>query len=76
MKFVINLFKPILTLMVTLVSGEFIASVFWPAGDALIESWIPAWAYLDPAIAAVSEWLGLAEPDPAEPDAPWWRFWD
>lgn len=70
MKFVIDLFKPILTVLVTILSGAFIASVLWPAGDALIESWIPAWAHLDPAVAAASEWLGLAEPVAAEPDAP------
>lgn len=78
MKFLIDLFKPILTALVTVLSAAFILSVFWPAGDALMESWIPAWAYLDPAIAWVSEQLGLAQPveDLAEPDAPWWRFWD
>ncbi len=77
MKFVIDLFKPILTTLVTIFSGAFIVSVFWPAGDAAIESWVPAWAYLDGAIAIVAEWLGLIEPvaEPVEESAPWWQFW-
>ena len=76
MKFVIDLFKPILTALVTVVSMAFIASTLWPACDLLVERWIPAWAHLDPAIAAARDWLGLAEPVEVEPDAPWWRFWD
>ncbi len=76
MKYVIDLFKPILTTLVTIFSGAFIVSVFWPAGDAALESWVPAWAYLDPAIAMVSDWLGLAQPVEVEPDTPWWQFWD
>ena len=70
MKYVMDLFKPILTLLVTAFSSAFIVSVLWPAGDAFIESWIPAWAFLDPAVTAAREWLGLTEPE-----APWWKFW-
>ena len=81
MKFLFDLFKPILTAAVTVVSGAFIVSVFWPAGDTLIESWVPAWANLDPAVAAAAEWLGLVEPpleapDEYAPETPWWRFWE
>ena len=75
MKFVIDLFKPILTLLVSVISGAFILSVFWPAGDAMIENWVPAWAYLDPAISWVSDMLGLAQPVEAEPEPRWWEIW-
>ena len=76
MKFVIDLFKPILTLLVSVVSGAFVLSVFWPAGDAMIEGWVPAWSYLDPAIAWASELLGMSQPVDAEPEPAWWRFWE
>ncbi|BDW99110.1 hypothetical protein [Maricaulis maris] len=71
MKFLADLFKPLLTLLVTIVGLGFVASVLSPQVDALIESWVPAWAAVDPAEQVVRGWLGLDEA--AEPS--WWHFW-
>lgn len=72
MKFIGDLLKPILTILVTVFAGAFILSVAWPAGDAYIQQYLPVWERLDPAIAQVREWLGIHQPE----EAPWWRFWE
>ncbi|MGP1275390.1 MAG: hypothetical protein ACQRW7_08235 [Caulobacterales bacterium] len=69
-KFLGDILKPVLTLLVTAFLLAFIASVFSPAADEWITGHVPAWERLDPAIAQVREWLGMEEPDP------WWMFWD
>ncbi|MCC5981438.1 MAG: hypothetical protein JJU26_06930 [Oceanicaulis sp.] len=70
-KFIADVLRPIVTILVTVFVGAFVLSVFWPAADAWIISHVPAWERLAPAIAQVREWLGIHQP---EPD-PWWRFW-
>ena len=72
MTFVADLFRPLSTLLVTLLGGAFLASVAWPPADAFIEGHLPAWSHLDPAVDQIRAWLGIHQP--AEPD-PWWRFW-
>jgi len=71
MKFIADLFKPILTILVSVLTGAFLLSVFWPAADQWITAHVPAWAHLSPAIEQVREWLGVHQPE----DKPWWRFW-
>ncbi|MGJ3233071.1 MAG: hypothetical protein ACFE0P_14875 [Oceanicaulis sp.] len=73
MSFIADIFKPILTILVTVLGGAFILSVAWPAGDDFIQRHLPIWAELDPVIAQVRDWLGVHQP---EEEAPWWRFWD
>lgn len=71
MKFIADLFKPLLTLLVTAVGLAFIASVLSPAADELIEGWVPVWALAEPAEALVRGWLGLHE----AADPSWWHHW-
>lgn len=70
-RFVGDIFKPILTIVVTIFFVAFFLSVFWPTADAWIIGHVPAWERLSPAILQVREWLGIHQP---EPD-PWWMFW-
>lgn len=70
-KFIADVLRPIVTILVTVFVGAFVLSVFWPAADAWIISHVPAWERLAPVIAQVREWLGIHQP---EPD-PWWQFW-
>ncbi|MDF1768663.1 hypothetical protein [Maricaulis sp.] len=71
MKFLADLFKPLLTILVTIVGLAFLASVLSPRADDVIESWVPLWATVEPAENMVRGWLGLHET--AEPS--WWHFW-
>ncbi|MFP4520079.1 MAG: hypothetical protein ACLFQ5_11565 [Oceanicaulis sp.] len=73
MKFIADLFKPILTILVTVFAGALIVSIVWPAADEAIQSQVPAWERLDPVIEQARAWLGIHQP---EDDAPWWRFWN
>ncbi|MCP2669547.1 hypothetical protein NHF40_01220 [Maricaulaceae bacterium EIL42A08] len=73
MKFIADLFKPILTILVTVLVGAFILSVAWPAADIWIEGYLPVWGQLDPVIDQVRAWLQIHQP---EEEPPWWRFWD
>ena len=70
-KFFADLFKPLLTILVTVIGAAFIASVLSPRADEAIESWVPAWAMLEPAERQAREWLGLHQ----ETDPAWWHFW-
>jgi hypothetical protein len=72
MTFLSDLFRPLLTLLVTMLGVAFILSVAWPAADATIQSYLPVWGKLDPVIDQIRAWLGIHQPE--EPD-PWWRFW-
>lgn len=72
MKFVADLFRPILTLVVTVLAGAFLVSVFWPAADIWITEMVPAWGHVSPAIEQCRAWLGIHQP---VEDTPWWRFW-
>lgn len=70
-RFLGDVLKPLLTLLVTAVGLAFVLSVISLRIDAAIEDRLPAWERLDPAKNAVRDWLGLAEED--EPS--WWQFW-
>lgn len=70
-KFVGDVLKPLLTLLVTVVGAAFVVSVLSIRADAAIEDRLPAWQRLDPAKNSVREWLGLAEED----EPAWWQFW-
>ncbi|MCC5994756.1 MAG: hypothetical protein JJU18_00095 [Oceanicaulis sp.] len=72
MKFLSDLFRPILTIIVTVLVGAFVASVFWPAADIWITNQIPAWDHLSPAIEQCRAWLGIHQP---QDETPWWQFW-
>nr|WP_271185361.1 hypothetical protein [Maricaulis virginensis]GLK50968.1 hypothetical protein GCM10017621_04760 [Maricaulis virginensis] len=70
-RFLGDILKPLLTLLVTVLGLAFAVSVFSPAVDNAIETHLPAWTRLDPAQDCVRAWLGLEEEDaPA-----WWQFW-
>lgn len=70
-KYLVDLFKPLLTLLITLIGLAFIASVLSPRANALIEEWIPLWIVMEPAEQQVRDWLGLS----TESEAGWWHFW-
>ena len=70
-KYVGDLLKPLLTVLVTVIAGAFLLSVVWPAADIWIEGRVPAWARLDPAVELVRSWLGIHRP---VEERPWWRF--
>ena len=72
MKFIADLFRPILTILVTVFVGAFVVSVFWPSADMWITDMIPAWDRLSPAIDQCREWLGIHQP---QEETPWWQFW-
>ncbi|MEP3072396.1 hypothetical protein [Maricaulis sp.] len=70
-RFLGDILKPLLTLLVTVVGLAFAVSVFSPAVDNAIETRLPVWTRLDPAQDRVRAWLGLeVEDEPA-----WWQFW-
>lgn len=70
-RFLGDILKPLLMLLVTVVGLAFAVSVFSPAVDNAIETRLPVWTRLDPAQDRVRAWLGLeAEDEPA-----WWQFW-
>lgn len=71
MQFVADIFKPLLTILVTVVGLAFIGSVLSPSIDQWIENWIPAWGLIEPAEEQVRIWLGIHE----EPEPAWWHFW-
>lgn len=71
MKFIADLFRPLLTILVTVVGAAFIASVFWPPADDFIQQHLPVWGRLDPVIEQIRAWLGIHQPE----DEPWWKFW-
>ncbi len=73
MKFLADLFRPLLTLLVTVVGAAFVLSVAWPPADNFIQGYLPAWGHLDPAIDQIRVWLGIHQP---VEETPWWKFWD
>lgn len=70
-RFLGDILKPLLTLLVTVIGAGFVMSVLSIRADTAIEDRLPAWERLDPAKNAVRDWLGLAEED----EAVWWQFW-
>ena len=52
-------FRPLLTILVTVLGLAFIASVFSPAARHAIEGAVPVWEKTRPAEDAVRDWLGL-----------------
>ena len=58
-KFLSDIFKPLLTILITVIGLAFIASVVSPRADEMIEGWLPAWEMLEPAERQVRDWLGL-----------------
>ena len=76
MGYVASLFKPLLTILVTVVGAVFITAVASPTADGFIEGHLPVWSQIDPVIDIVRDWLGIHQPEPpAEPESPWWKFW-
>ncbi|MFW6412549.1 MAG: hypothetical protein ACOC0V_00290 [Oceanicaulis sp.] len=73
MKYLADLLRPILTVVVTVFAGGFLISVFWPEADAFIQNRLPVWERLDPVIEQARAWLGIHRPEEPEP---WWKFWD
>ena len=71
MQFIADLFKPLLTLLVTAFGLAFIGSVLSPDLDAWIDHRIPVWQALEPAEEPVRGWLGIHE----EVEPSWWHFW-
>ena len=70
-RFIGDVFKPVLTIAVTVFFVAFFLAVFFPGVDAWIIDQVPVWERLSPAILQVRDWLGIHQP---EPD-PWWMFW-
>ena len=56
-------FRPLLTILVTVLGLAFAASVFSPAARELIEDAVPVWEKTRPAEDKVREWLGLPARD-------------
>ena len=73
MGFIADLFRPLLTILVTVVGAAFIASVAWPPADDFIQQYLPVWGRLDPVIDQIRAWLGIHQP---VEESPWWKFWD
>ncbi len=71
MTFILDLFKPLLTILVTAIGLAFIASILSPEVDHWMDSRLSAWRLLQPAEDAVREWLGLHP----ETEPSWWHFW-
>ena len=71
-KFIGDVLKPIITMLVTAFLAAFVVAVFSPRADAWIENTVPTWSRVDPAIETVRGWLGIHQ----EEEDPWWRFWD
>lgn len=70
LKFLGDVFKPLLTISITVLGLAFAVSVASPPADTWIEARLPAWERLDPAKHQVRLWLGLEE------ERPWWQFWE
>lgn len=70
MKFILDVFKPLLTLLVTALGLAFIGSVLSPDVDQWLDHRIPAWQMLQPMEDWVREWLGLHD----EPEPAWWHL--
>jgi len=70
LKFIADVLKPILTILVTITALAFLASVFAPAVNVWIQEHLPVWAQLDGAVETVRQWLGIAREE-----TPWWQFW-
>lgn len=60
---IVRAFRPLLTILVTLLGLAFIASVFSPAAREAIEGIVPVWEKTRPAEGTVREWLGLPARD-------------
>ncbi len=73
MGFIADLFRPLLTILVTVLGIAFIASVAWPPADDFIQQYLPVWGRLDPVIDQIRAWLGIHQP---VEEPPWWKFWD
>lgn len=58
-RFVAALFRPILTLAVTVIVGAFVLAVFWSGFDLWLGERVPVWVQLAPAIDTVRGWLGI-----------------
>ena len=71
-KFIGDVLKPIVTILVTLFVLATLLSIASPGIDGWIQSYIPAWGHMDSVIAQGREWLGIHQ----EADTPWWQFWD
>jgi hypothetical protein len=56
-------FRPLLTILVTVVGLAFAASVFSPTAREVIEGAVPLWEETRPAEDKVREWLGLPARD-------------
>ena len=56
-------FRPLLTILVTVLGLAFAASVFSPSARELIEDAVPVWEKTRPAEDTVREWLGLPARD-------------
>lgn len=52
-------FRPLLTILVTVLGLAFVASVFSSAAREAIEDAVPLWEETRPAEDTVREWLGL-----------------
>ncbi|WP_146190669.1 hypothetical protein [Marinicauda salina] len=72
-KFIGDVLKPIITMLVTVLLAAFVVAVFSPRADNWLENTVPAWRHADPAIETVRGWLGIHQ---EEEDPPWWQFWD
>lgn len=70
-RFIGDILKPLLTVLVTVVGAAFIVSVLSIRADTAIENRLPAWERLDPAKNAVRGWLGLEDED----EPAWWQVW-
>jgi len=70
-RFIGDIVKPLLTLLVTALGLAFTLSVLSPRIDTAIEAQLPAWARLDPAQDRVRGWLGLEDED----EPAWWQVW-
>ena len=73
-KFIGDILKPILTILVTVFLAALIAAIVSPRADDFIQSRLPVWERLDPVIGQSRAWLGIHQP--VEEEAPWWQFWD
>ncbi|MDO8839053.1 MAG: hypothetical protein Q7V31_08985 [Parvibaculum sp.] len=58
---IMRAFRPLLTILVTVLGLAFIASVFSPTAREHIEGAVPLWEETRPAEDTVREWLGLPE---------------
>lgn len=70
-KFLADVVKPVLTIIVTIVLLLILASVFSPDINIWIQNHLPVWERLEPMVETIREWLGIAREE-----TPWWQFWE